>query len=419
MVPQRVADGRDTSVAGLAARAAAADTADPLAHLRDQFDLDEELVYLDGNSLGALPTSVPSRLREVVEQEWGRGLIRSWRDAGWWDAPERVGDRIAPLVGAAPGQIVVGDSTSVNVFRLTVAGLRAAVGRDPRRTELLVDGTTFPTDGYLAESAARLTGATLVPCHPSELVDRLDDRTGLVLLNHVDYRTGELWDLPALTAAARGAGALTLWDLSHSAGALPVGLDRAEVDLAVGCGYKYLNGGPGAPAFCYASSDLQDRLDQPLAGWCSHADPFGMEPEYRAAKGATRLRTGTPEILSLLSLDAALDVWADVDLAEVRRKSLALTDFFVSCLDALAPPGSFRLLTPREDGRRGSQVALECDDARAVMATLERQGVIGDHRPPNVCRFGFAPLYTRFVDALTAADALSTCLRARVGIGRA
>ncbi|WP_016700856.1 kynureninase [Actinoalloteichus spitiensis] len=414
-----MADDRDAAVEVLAARAAEADAADPLAHLRDQFDLDEEVVYLDGNSLGALPTSVPGRLREVVEQEWGRGLIRSWRGAGWWDAPERVGDRIAPLVGAAPGQIVVGDSTSVNVFRLTVAGLRAAAERDPRRTELLVDETTFPTDGYLARSAAQLTGAPLVPCHPSDLSRRLGDRTGLVLLNHVDYRTGELWDLPTLTAAARDAGALTLWDLSHSAGALPVGLDQAGVDLAVGCGYKYLNGGPGAPAFCYVRADLQERLDQPLTGWCSHADPFGMEPDYRAASGATRFRTGTPEILSLLSLDAALDVWAGVDLTEVRRKSLALTGFFVSCLDVLAPAGSFRLLTPRADERRGSQVALECDDARAVMAALEAQGVIGDHRPPNVCRFGFAPLYTRFVDALTAADALSTRLRARDGVGPA
>ncbi|MGV9241615.1 aminotransferase class V-fold PLP-dependent enzyme, partial [Streptomyces nigra] len=259
----------------LAARAEKLDAEDELACIRARFVLDD-VVYLDGNSLGALPAHVPGRIEDVVRRQWGELRIRSWEESGWWTAPERIGDRIAPLVGAAPGQIVVGDSTSVNVFKALVAAVRiAGDGRD----EILVDATTFPTDGYIAESAARMTGRTLRPVTPAEVPDALGDRTAAVLLNHVDYRTGRLHDLPSLTAAVRAAGAVSVWDLCHSAGALPVGLDEHGVDLAVGCTYKYLNGGPGSPAYLYVRHGLQYRFDSPLPGWNSHAEPFGMHRE--------------------------------------------------------------------------------------------------------------------------------------------
>ncbi len=393
----------------LAARAREQDLADPLAAVREKFDLDDGVTYLDGNSLGALPRAVPDRLATVMRHEWGRLRIRSWSESGWWDAPERVGARLAPLLGAAPGEVVVGDSTSINVFRAVVSAVRAAQRDDPDRTEVLVDSTSFPTDGYTASSAARLAGTSLRAVHPDELAREAGARTAAVLVNHVDYRTGRLWDLAGITAAVHRAGALAIWDLSHSAGALPVELGRNGVDLAVGCTYKYLNGGPGAPSYFYARSDLLPRLDQPLPGWCSHSEPFAMAADYVAAGGITRARGGTPEILSLLALETALDVWDGVDLATVRAKSLALTAFFLDCVEALAPPGLLSCVTPR-DQWRGSQVSLACPDARAVMEGLTARGVVGDYRVPDVLRFGFAPLYTRYADALHAAETLGSVL---------
>ncbi|WP_435643464.1 kynureninase [Streptomyces sp. H49] len=388
-------------------RAERLDAADALAPLRSRFALDD-VVYLDGNSLGALPAHVPDRLADVVRREWGELRIRSWTESGWWTAPERIGDRIAPLVGAAPGQVVVGDSTSVNVFKALVGAVRLA-GDD--RTEILVDATTFPTDGYIAESAARLTGRTLRALTPDEVPGALGPRTAAVLLNHVDYRTGRLHDLPALTAAIHAAGALAVWDLCHSAGALPVGLDEHGVDLAVGCTYKYLNGGPGSPAFLYVRRALQPRFDSPLPGWNSHAEPFGMSPDYAPAPGAVRGRVGTPDILSMLALEAALDVWDGVAIDAVRAKSLALTDFFLECVSAYTEPGRLEPVTPAEHGRRGSQVSLRCDDAGEVMKRLIEAGVVGDFRQPDVLRFGFTPLYTTFADAERAARILGSLLR--------
>ncbi|MFF3192634.1 kynureninase [Streptomyces misionensis] len=388
-------------------RAERLDAADALAPLRSRFALDD-VVYLDGNSLGALPAHVPDRLADVVRREWGELRIRSWTESGWWTAPERIGDRIAPLVGAAPGQVVVGDSTSVNVFKALVGAVRLA-GDD--RTEILVDATTFPTDGYIAESAARLTGRTLRALTPDEVPGALGPRTAAVLLNHVDYRTGRLHDLPALTAAIHAAGALAVWDLCHSAGALPVGLDEHGVDLAVGCTYKYLNGGPGSPAFLYVRRELQPRFDSPLPGWNSHAEPFGMSPDYAPAPGAVRGRVGTPDILSMLALEAALDVWDGVAIDAVRAKSLALTDFFLECVSAYTEPGRLEPVTPAEHGRRGSQVSLRCDDAGEVMKRLIEAGVVGDFRQPDVLRFGFTPLYTTFADAERAARILGSLLR--------
>ncbi|MGW5772713.1 kynureninase [Streptomyces longwoodensis] len=395
----------------LARRAEKLDGSDELASKRSEFELDDT-VYLDGNSLGALPAAVPGRIEDVVRRQWGRLRIRSWDESGWWTAPERIGDRIAPLVGAAPGQIVVGDSTSVNVFKALVAAVRMA---GPGRDEIVVDASTFPTDGYIAESAARLTGSTLRPVPPAEVPGALGARTAAVLLNHVDYRTGRLHDLPSLTAAVHAAGALAVWDLCHSAGALPVGLDEHGVDLAVGCTYKYLNGGPGAPAYLYVRRELLDRFDSPLPGWNSHADPFGMSPAYTPAPGALRGRVGTPDILSLLALEAALEVWDGVPVEAVRAKSLALTDFFLECVTAYVPPGAVECVTPLAHAERGSQVALRCADAGDVMKRLIDRGVVGDFRHPDVLRFGFTPLYVGFADVERAARVLGEVLGGAAG----
>ncbi|WP_405404051.1 kynureninase [Streptomyces sp. NBC_01104] len=387
-------------------RAQALDLADELAPRRALFTLDDT-VYLDGNSLGALPRHVPARLQEVLTREWGELRIRSWDESGWWTAPERIGDRIAPLVGAAAGQIVVGDSTSVNVFKAVVAASRLAPGG---RDEILVDAATFPTDGYIAESAARMTGHRIVPVAPADVPDTLGPRTAAVLLNHVDFRTGRLHDLPGLTAAVHAAGAVAVWDLCHSAGALPVGLDAHGVDLAVGCTYKYLNGGPGSPAYLYVAERHQAAFDSPLPGWTSHADPFAMTPGYAPADGAVRGRVGTPDILSMLALEASLDVWDGVGIESVRAKSLALTDFFLECVAAYAPEGRVASVTPVAHAERGSQVALRCADAAPVMSALIERGVVGDLRRPDVLRFGFTPLYVGFADAERAARVLADVL---------
>ncbi|NIH78828.1 kynureninase [Amycolatopsis viridis] len=376
--------------------AAELDMRDPLAGKRAEFDVDPDLSYLDGNSLGAPPRGVAPRLAEVVGEQWGRRLIRSW-DEGWWDAPERIGDRIAPLVGAAPGQVVVGDSTTVNLFKALVAGVRL----NPDRPEILLDAATFPTDGYIAESAARLTGHRVRRVPVREMASAVSSRTALALVNHVDYVTGELHDLPVVTEALHSAGALAVWDLCHSAGAVPVPLDAAGVDLAVGCTYKFLNGGPGAPAFLYVARKWLDVFDQPLSGWAGHADPFGMTPSYAGGTGIRRGRTGTPDILSMLALDAALDVWDDVTIDQVRAKGLALGEFFLRCLDELVPDAD--VVTPRS---RGNQISVRRPDAKATMGELIARGVIGDYRPPDVLRFGLAALYVRYADVLRAAEEL-------------
>ncbi|MGO4461558.1 kynureninase [Streptomyces sp. M-16] len=391
------------ATADLAERAARLDALDGLAKLRERFTLPDGVVYLDGNSLGALPAAVPDALTDVVRRQWGELLIRSWDESGWWTAPERIGDLIAPLVGAAPGQVTVGDSTSVNLFKALVGAARMAV---PGRTKLLVDATTFPTDGYIAASAARLTGLEPVPVDPADAPGAIDGDTAVVLLNHVDYRSGRLHDLPGLTAAAHAAGALIVWDLCHSAGALPVGLDEHGVDLAVGCTYKYLNGGPGSPAYVYVAARHQGAFDSPLPGWNSHADPFAMTPGYEPAEGAARARVGTPDILSMLALESALGVWEGVAVEDVRAKSLALTDFFLECVARYVPEGKVEVVTPAGHAERGSQVSLRTEGAREVMAELISRGVVGDFRAPDVLRFGFTPLYVGFADAERAARTL-------------
>jgi kynureninase len=317
--------------------------------------------------------------------------------------------------------VVVGDSTSVNVFKALVAAIRMADedaaagsrrGEGTPRDEVLVDAATFPTDGYIAASVARLTGRSLRPVRPDEVPDAVGPRTAAVLLNHVDYRSGRRHDLPRLTAAVRAAGAYVVWDLCHSAGALPVGLDAHGVDLALGCTYKFLNGGPGSPAFLYVRRDLQPRFDSPLPGWNSHEAPFGMRDDYAPAQGVVRGRVGTPDILSMLALDAALDVWDGVTIEQIREKSLALTDFFLECVATYVPRDRVEVVTPLAHPQRGSQVSLRCPGAGEVMDRLVARGVVGDVRPPDLLRFGFAPLYVSFgeteVAAATLAEELST-----------
>ncbi|RSN20094.1 kynureninase [Streptomyces sp. WAC 05977] len=386
------------AVTDLVAEAAALDAADPLAYKRNEFDLDAGVAYFDGNSLGAPPKHVAERVAAVVREQWGGRLIRSWSE-GWWEAPVRVGERIAPLVGAAPGQVVVADSTSVNLFKALVAATRLQPGRD----EILVDADTFPTDGYIADEAARLTGRTVRRVVAEGMPAQVSERTAVALINHVDYITGRAHDMAGLTAALRRAGALVLWDLCHSVGALPVELDAAGVDLAVGCSYKFLNGGPGAPAFLYVATKWLDRFDQPLAGWAGDRDPFAMRGAYEADAGIARGRAGTPDILSLLALDAALDVWDDVDRGALRKKGLALGDFFFRCADELLDGATIR--TPRGEDR-GHQISVVDDDAAKTMAALIDRGVIGDYRPPNVLRFGLAPLYTTYGEVLRAVTTL-------------
>lgn len=389
--------------------ARAMDARDPLAGLRDRFRLPDGVVYLDGNSLGALPDAVPGALDDVVHRQWGVDLIRSWNGNDWWNAPTRIGEAIAPVIGAAPGQVVCGDSTSVQLFNALVAALRMR----PGRPLVLADPDTFPTDGYLADSAARLCGAEVrrVPAADAAALLRGPEgaRVAVAAYNHVDYRTGELRDLPGITRAAHDAGALVLWDVCHTAGAVPVDADAHELDFVVGCSYKYLSGGPGAPAFLYVAHRLQDAFDPALTGWHGHAEPFAMEPGYRPAPGIARARIGTPPLLGMLALEAALGVFADTDMAAIRAKSLALTDLFIACMDNLA----LEVVTPREHDRRGSQVAVRHDEAHAVMAALIDRGVIGDVRPPDVLRFGFNALYVSYTDVVDAAAVLGDILAAR------
>ena len=390
------------------------DGLDPLAHKRNEFVLTEGVVYLDGNSLGILPRAVPARVADVVEREWGELRIQGWTTGGWWTAPERVGDRIGRVVGAAPGQVVVGDSTSVNLFKAVTAAVRMsrAAGGGSARSEILVDASTFPTDAYIAASVSRMTDTTVRSVPVAEMVGAVGPRTAAVLVNQVDYRTGRLYDLPPITRAAHGAGARVVWGLCHSAGAMPVELDAHEVDLAVGCGYKYLNGGPGAPAFLYIRASVQEAFDTPLPGWNSHVDPFGMADIYAPAQGASRGRVGTPTILSLMALDAALDVFDDVSPDALRTKSLLLTDFFLECLRDALDAGLLEVVTPLSHTERGSQISLRHAEAEQLISRLIAEGIIGDFREPDVLRFGFTPLYTSFEEVRTAADAVANAAAA-------
>jgi kynureninase len=373
------------------------DAADPLKHFKDEFVLPEGVIYLDGNSLGALPRRTPGRVREMVEREWGEGLIRSWNTAGWYDLPRGLGDRLAPLVGAAPGQVVVCDSTSVNLFKVLATALRLRPGR---RT-VLCDADSFPTDLYIAQG---LEGVAYQAVRPDDLASDLSDQVAAVLLSHVDYRTGRLYDMAAITELVHRSGALMIWDLCHTAGALPIALDDCAVDFAVGCTYKYLNGGPGSPAFLYAACRHHEAAAQPLTGWFGHADPFAFDPRYAPAEGIGRFLVGTPPLLSFAGLQAALETWEKVDLGELRAKSGSLTALFIDLLPDLD------LATPEEPDTRGSQVSFRHPDGYPIVQALIDRGVIGDFRAPDIMRFGFAPLYLSHTDVWAAATALKDIL---------
>ena len=382
----------------------ALDRADELAPLRDLFALPEGVIYLDGNSLGALPKATPARVAEVVQREWGQGLIRSWNDAGWMATPARVGDKIARLVGAASGSVMVADSTSVNLFKL----LGAALAARPGRHVIVSERRNFPTDLYIAEGLAALLGQghELRLVEPEGIAAAIAADTAVVMLTHVNYHTGAMHDMPAITKAAHEKGALMLWDLAHSAGAVPVDLAGCDADLAVGCGYKFLNGGPGAPAFLYVAPRLQESLHYPLTGWLGHAAPFAFETGYRPGQGIARTMVGTPPVLSLAALEVGIDIALQAPMDQVRAKSVRQTTIFAELLEQVGAGQGFQLASPRDAARRGSQVCLAHGEAYAIMQALIARGVIGDFRAPDILRFGITPLYTRYVDLFDAAEAL-------------
>ncbi|QEI05830.1 kynureninase [Pigmentiphaga aceris] len=398
----------------------ALDHADPLRELRDLFTLPDGVIYLDGNSLGVMPTATPARVADVVAQEWGNGLIRSWNTASWIDMPQRLGNKLARLIGAAPDEVMCTDSTSINLYKVLFAAMSQAIDSgEPQRRTVVSERSNFPTDLYIAESLCRERGFTL------KLVERVEDipaaltpEVAVLMLTHVNYRTGVMHDMAALTEAAHAAGALTVWDLAHSAGAVPVKLNACNADFAIGCGYKYLNGGPGAPAFVWVNARHASRFEQPLSGWFGHAAPFAFTPHYQPAPGAARYLCGTQPIISLSALECGLDTVLAAEpfnadgepMSALRIKSLALTDAFIALIEARCP-GRFTLVTPREHGQRGSQVCLAMADAAeaqgnaayAIVQALIARGVIGDFRAgdaqtPHILRFGFTPLYLSFED---------------------
>ena len=386
--------------------ATALDAADPLAQHRDAFALPPGVVYLDGNSLGPLPRATPERLRRVIEREWGHDLIRSWNAAGWIDLPRRLGDRLAGLVGAAPGEVIVADSTSVNLFKL----LAAALALRPERRRVVSERSNFPTDLYVAQGLNALLAQGHVLDASDDPVAALGPDVAVLMLTHVNYRTGAMYDMAKVTAAAHAVGALVLWDLAHSAGAVPVDLRAAGADFAVGCGYKYLNGGPGAPAFAFVAERHLPSLQTPLSGWMGHAAPFDFTPEYTPAAGIERLLCGTPAVLSMSALEVGLDTVLAAPMSALRAKSLALTSLFIECVERRCAGHPLELVTPRDPAQRGSQVCLRHPDAWPVMQAMIARGFIGDFRAPDILRFGFAPLYVGYREVWDAAEALRDIL---------
>lgn len=405
----------------------ALDARDRLAPLRKHFaveDLDvRKTIYLDGNSLGILPRGTVARVQQVVQDEWGRGLIGSWNTAGWITLSQRVGDRIAPLVGAGSGELLVADSTSVNLYKALSAALALSAADAPARRRVLAERSDFPSDLYVADTLCRERGFELILSDAEEILARLDDRVAVLLLTHVNYRSGRMHPMPEVARAAHDRGALMIWDLSHSVGAVPVDLRESggAADFAVGCGYKYLNGGPGAPAFVWVHPVHTARMDreqmrQPLSGWLGHAKPFEFSSDYRPGPGISRFACGTPPILSLAALECGVEVFEAAEdlggMKAVREKSLALTGLFIDLVESRCSGHGLRLVTPRQGDLRGSQVSFAREEGGyAIMRALIARGVIGDFRAPDILRFGFTPLYTRFVDVWDAVDRLEDVLR--------
>jgi kynureninase len=396
---------------------AALDASDPLAPLRDLFALPAGKIYLDGNSLGVLPRATPARVAEVVQREWGEHLIESWNSAGWIDLPQRVGDKIARLVGADPGELVVADSTSVNLFKVLSAAASIAQADAPQRRVIVSERDNFPTDLYIAETLARDRGFELVLVDaPEQIAPHLArGDVAILMLTQVNYRTGRLHDMAALTAAAHAAGALAVWDLAHSAGALPVHLKRDDADFAVGCGYKYLNGGPVAPAFVWVHPRHAERFRQPLSGWMGHAAPFAFTPAYAPAPGIARYLSGTPPVIQIAALECGVDTLLAAEslggMPALRRKSLALTDLFMQLVAQRCAGHGLDAVTPREHAKRGSQVSFSrAEGGYAIVQALIARGVVGDFRSPDILRFGFTPLTLRFDDVWDAVEHLRQVL---------
>jgi len=385
------------------------DAADPLAWTRGEFILPEGIIYLDGNSLGALPKAAPARVTEMVEKEWGEGLIRSWSDADWFGKPVELGNRIGTLIGAASGQTVVTDSISVNLYKLVCAALEMQAGR--RR--LITDVGNFPSDIYVLQGIERFWPGVEVKLigRDGSLKDLLDVDTAAVLLTGVDFKTGEMHDMRSVTKQVQSAGALMIWDLAHSAGAVPVDLDGLGADMAVGCTYKYLNAGPGAPAFLYVAERHHSKARSPISGWFGHKDPFAFAVDYEPANDIRQFLAGTPPIVSFGPLEASLDIWERVSMVDARAKSIAMGDLFIGLMSGLDPLYGFQLVSPRDATLRGSQVSYRHENGLAIMRTLIEEGVIGDFRAPDILRFGFTPLTLSFEDVWRAVKTLDSVMQ--------
>ncbi len=393
-------------------KAKLADLSDPLKIFQARFELPDNVIYLDGNSLGALPKTVKQRVAKTISEEWGEQLIRSWNTADWVHLPQRVGNKIARLIGAPEGSVVAADSTSINLFKV----LSAALGLNAGRGKIVSEKENFPTDLYIAEGVAKQLGKghqLVLADRPDDIPQMLDSDVAVLMLTHVNYRTGYRHDMAAITRAAHEKGILVVWDLAHSAGAMPVDLTGANADFAIGCGYKYLNGGPGAPAFLYVNPRHQGAFNQPLSGWFGHRSPFNFETGYVPSEGIEQYLCGTPQVLGMVALDEALSVWDDVDMEALRDKSIALGDYFIEGIDAFSAEYGLELVTPREAEKRGSQVSYSCENGYAIMQALIARGVIGDFRAPDIIRFGFTPLYLSFADVEKAIAILQDVLKTR------
>jgi kynureninase len=390
----------------------ARDLVDPLRSFRDRFVIPEGVIYLDGNSLGPMPRAAASVLNHTIEREWGQDLIRSWNSAGWFDMPVRLGDRVGALIGAAPGQTLVCDTTSINLYK----AIHAAIGLRPNRGVVIAEDQSFPTDLYIIEGAMRSAGRAmkrrLIGTDGPSIEALIDRNVAVAVLSHVNYRTGELLDMAAITKQLHDVGTLVVWDLCHSIGVAEIGFDRDAVDFAVGCTYKYLNGGPGSPAFISVAKAHQATAQHPLSGWWGHAAPFAFDRDFRPDTGIKRFLCGTPPIISMRGVEAALDAMEGVEVAALRQKSLALSELFMARVNALLP--SLDIVTPRETSLRGSQVGIAFDNGYAVVQAMIERGVIGDFRAPDLMRFGFAPLYVRFGDVWDGAEMLAECINAEV-----
>ena len=384
------------------------DAADKLAFARERFRLPEDLIYLDGNSLGALPAAAPGSLANTAERQWGDDLIASWNKHQWIDWPMSIAARLAPIVGAKPNELLIADSTSVCLFKLLAAAARAR----PERGTILTQRRNFPTDLYVAQGLAEMLGLQVKAVTSDEIIAAIDADTAIVMLTHVDYRSSAFYDMRAVSEAAHAAGALSVWDLSHSAGAVELDLDGAGCDLAVGCGYKYLNGGPGAPAFMYVAEELQNKFQSPLQGWMGHVEPFAFIDEYRPAEGIAKFLTGTPSILALVALDAGLATFDGIDMSALAAKSRSLSQLFVDEVEARCGTEA-TLASPRDPAQRGSHIVFAHPESYAVMQALINHGVIGDFRAPDLMRFGFAPLYNSHAEVVRAAEILADILASR------